>query len=77
MSSRTQSNTRFLPLLRAAERFGVPAAWLRSEALAGRVPALQADGQILFLPDVLGAVLRERATETGSGTTRDEARGTD
>lgn len=32
----------FVPRASAAQRLGVPAAWLRREAHAGRIPALRA-----------------------------------
>jgi hypothetical protein len=45
-----------------------PAKWLRAEAMAGRLPHLNADGQLLFNPEVVEAALTERA----SGERREE-----
>jgi hypothetical protein len=39
----------------------VPAAWLKREADAGRVPCLNADGRYLFNSDAVERVLAERA----------------
>lgn len=50
-----------LSLPRAARRLGVSARWLKSEAVAGRVPCLRADSCFLFDADALTAALRERA----------------
>jgi len=44
-----------------ARRLRVPAKWLRAEALAGRLPHLNADGQILFNPAAVESVLSARA----------------
>jgi hypothetical protein len=51
----------FVPLRRAATRLGVPASWLRAEALAGRVPYLRAGRRMLFNPRAIEAVLLDRA----------------
>jgi hypothetical protein len=51
-----------LPL--AARRLRVPAGWLRSEALAGRVPVLRAGRRLLFNVDAVRAALLERAKHT-------------
>jgi len=53
----------FLSLQRAAARLGVPAAWLRSEARAGRVPHLRVGRRMLFNPDAVQHVLLERAAQ--------------
>ena len=36
-----------VPVQTAAARIGVPRAWLKKEALAGRIPCLQAGSRIL------------------------------
>lgn len=51
----------FLPLQTTAGRLGVPAAWLREEALAGRVPYLRAGRRMLFAPAEVERVLIARA----------------
>lgn len=44
-----------------ARQLGVSTRWLKAEADAGRIPALKADGAYLFVPDVVIALLVERA----------------
>ena len=51
----------FQPVRLAASRFGVPAAWLRAEAEAGRLPHLRAGRQILIHPEQVEAALLARA----------------
>ena len=55
----------FLPLRRAAARLGVPAAWLRAETLAGRVPCLRVGRRLLFNPAATERALLERANQSG------------
>jgi len=52
-----------LPLPKAARRLGVPARWLRNEALAGRVPALRAGSRLLFNVEAVRAALLARAAK--------------
>ncbi len=49
----------------AAFELGVPAAWLRREAGAGRIPCLQIGRKRLFNINVVLHVLAERASEDG------------
>jgi hypothetical protein len=44
-----------------AVRLGVPASWLRDEALAGRIPHLRVGRRILLNPDIVRESLVERA----------------
>jgi len=53
------NSLRLLPLSAAAQKFGVPGAWLREEALAGRLPHLKAKDRFFFEPDLLESALRE------------------
>jgi hypothetical protein len=53
----------FIPLSLAALRLGVPAAWLKAEAKAGRVPALFVGRRILFKPNLVSVALSRRASE--------------
>lgn len=46
-----------------ARRLRVPAKWLRAEAESGRMPHLKADSALLFDPDAVDRVLRERLRE--------------
>lgn len=50
----------FLPLKRAAARLGVPAAWLRAEAEAGRVPHLRVGRRLLVNLQLVESALRDR-----------------
>jgi len=45
-----------------ARRLHVTTKWLRQEAETGRIPHLLAGDRLLFVPDVVMAVLIERAT---------------
>jgi hypothetical protein len=54
-----QSNLLALPSM--ARRLRVPSRWLRAEALAGRVPCLNAGGRLLFHAPAVEAALIERA----------------
>lgn len=51
----------FLSLQNTAAQLGVPAAWLRQEARAGRVPYLRAGRRLLFHPAAVEAELLDRA----------------
>lgn len=53
----------FQSLRRAAAQVGVPAAWLRSEARAGRVPALRAGRRLLFQVEAVKSALIERTRQ--------------
>ncbi len=48
------------PLRFIARRLRVPVKWLRDEALAGRIPHLNAGGQILANPENVEAALAAR-----------------
>jgi hypothetical protein len=54
-----------MPLASMARRLRVPTRWLRSEALAGHIPHLNAGGRLLFAPDAVEKALALRAAETG------------
>jgi hypothetical protein len=57
-----------VPLRFMARRLRVTVKWLRAEALAGRVPHLNADGRLLFNAAAVEAALSaraDRAAETG------------
>lgn len=53
----------FLPLRRAAARLGVPIAWLKSEAAAGRVPCLRVGRRLLLNCDAVERALLERSMQ--------------
>ena len=60
-------STMVLPLRDAARRLGVSRAWLRREALAGRVPALRAGATFLFSAAALESALARRAGQFEAG----------
>lgn len=53
----------FVSVDRAAIRLGVPAAWLKAEALAGRVPSLRVGRRILLNPTTIEAALLARTQQ--------------
>jgi hypothetical protein len=55
----------FVGLNVAATRLGVPIAWLKAEAAAGRVPVLRAGAKFLFNVEAVRAALIERANTAG------------
>ena len=44
-------------------RLRLPPAWLRVEALTGRIPCLKIGRKLLFNPDAVAKALSERAAE--------------
>jgi len=52
-------------LPRIAATMGVPALWLRREALAGRIPCLKIGRSIRFYPPAVERALAERTAESG------------
>ena len=64
-----------LSLHRAARRIGVTSRWLRTEADAGRIPCLRADGRYLFdIEAVTRALSRRAAHGELDGHEREESR---
>lgn len=61
------TNQRFVKTTQAAARLGVPAAWLRREAAAGRVPNLRAGRRLLFDVEAVERALSERADKQAQG----------
>jgi hypothetical protein len=57
----------FLPLRSTAARLGVPAKWLRAEAMAERVPYLRVGRRLLFDVAVVRAALLGRAAAPEGG----------
>ena len=57
----TENQLQILPLGVMARLLHVPAKWLRSEAEAGRIPALRAGDRLVFRPDVVLPLVAERA----------------
>lgn len=56
METQTLVNT-----LGLARRLRLPAAWLRAEAVAGRIPSLRAGRRLLFNVEAVERTLLERA----------------
>ena len=54
---------KLIPINVAAIKYGLPRKWLASEAKAGRLPSLIADGAILFDESVLTSELARRASQ--------------
>ena len=55
--------SRPIPIGLMARRLRVSVAWLRRESEANRIPHLKADDQVLFDPELVEAVLLERARQ--------------
>lgn len=53
----------YVPIKNAAASLGLPAAWLKAEAEAGRVPSIVAGRRRLFDLDQVRRALNERAAE--------------
>ena len=63
----TEKDPEFIPLREAAERLGLPMAFLRTEALAGRLPFLRAGGRILFDVPSTHRALVDRVAHAAQG----------
>jgi hypothetical protein len=67
-------NKTFIPLHALSRRLGLPAAWIKAEAEAGRIPSLRAGRRLMFNPDAVERILIERAKaagESAKGVDRD------
>lgn len=62
-----QNPEAFISLRVAAARLGVPAAWLKSEAEANRIPHLRAGRRILVNVRAVRAALIERSGQPAGG----------
>lgn len=60
----------FMPAIELAAELGLPLAWLKAEAKAGRIPSLQVGRRQLFSADAVRRALAER-TGGGTGASRD------
>ncbi|MBN1514322.1 MAG: hypothetical protein JXB13_20065 [Phycisphaerae bacterium] len=54
-------------LARRLRRFGLPTAWLKAEAEAGRLPCLRAGQRMLFDSEAVEAALLNRAGKVVRG----------
>jgi len=75
MAGMSTAHDLLLPLGQAARLLYVPAAWLRAEADAGRLPCLRAGRQYLFDVELVGQLLLERARRQGPAGTRKAEKG--
>lgn len=57
----------FMPLHMLSRRLGLPAAWIKAEAEAGRLPHLRAGRQMMFNPEAVERVLFERTQQEQEG----------
>ena len=61
------SNETFISVQCLAQRLGLPVAWLKAEAEAGRIPSLPAGRRLVFKPEVVEQAVMERADDQGKG----------
>ena len=57
----SSTQPRYIPLGQMAHLLGVPTAWLKREADAGRLPCLRVGRRRLFAPEAVRAELDRRA----------------
>jgi hypothetical protein len=57
----------FVGALELASELGLPVAWVRHEARAGRLPALRVGRRTMFDVEAVKRVLTERAARRGEG----------
>lgn len=55
----------FISAIELSNELGLPLAWLKAEAKAGRIPSLKVGRRRLFDADSVRCVLAERASLTG------------
>lgn len=67
------TQSKYLSLIQTAHRLGVPTAWLKREADAGRVPCLRVGRRRMFDLDAVRAELDHRAQTATKATTQQEA----
>ena len=61
-------STKYISITELARTTGLPLAWLKDEAKAGRIPRLLVGRRLLFDPEAVDRVLAERA---GRGESHD------
>lgn len=59
-------DAKLLTLHQLAERTGLPVAWLKREADAGRLPCIRAGRRRMFVPGAVLRVLAERPSKGGA-----------
>jgi len=65
----------FIPLHALSQRLGLPAAWIRAEARAGRIPHLRAGRRLMFNPDAVESILIDRARQQAGEDTAGKGAG--
>ena len=58
-----ENETKLLTVVALARVLRIPATWLKSEALAGRLPCLRVGRRMLFNRDAVEVALLERAAK--------------
>ena len=53
----------FIPLHALSRQLGLPAAWIKVEAEAGRIPHLRAGRRLMFNSDAVERILIDRARQ--------------
>ncbi len=53
----------YVSAIELAHELGLPLAWLKAEAKAGRIPSLQVGRRLLFNPEAVERVLLDRAAK--------------
>lgn len=61
-----EAETSFVSLLRLVQLTGLPAEWLKAEAIAGRLPHLKIGRRLMFNPELVEQALLDRAGSTSS-----------
>ena len=56
-------STTYIPLTVLSEQAGLPAAWLKAEADAGRIPCLRAGRRLMFDAEAVKKALADRMVE--------------
>ena len=56
-------NQKLINLIRLARELNVPVAWLKSEALAGRIPCLRIGRRLRFNKEAVESTLAKRASK--------------
>lgn len=54
---------KYISLIALADRFGLPLAWVKAEALVGRLPCLRVGRRLMFNIEAVEQALRERAKD--------------
>ena len=61
----------FVTLNQLSHELNLPAAWLRAQAKAGRIPCLRVGRRLVFDPELVLRVLSERSQDAAAGAGTD------